>query len=180
MDKLFKGDIERLRSPERIARLEVERVVELSLEKLYVTKVLDIGSGTGLFSEAFALRRLNTTGIDINPAMITAATELVEDAKFRCAAAESLPFPDKSFDLVFMGHILHESPTPVQVLQEARRVAKYRIAVLEWPYRAEEVGPPLEHRITPEAVKKASHKAGCIQFEKQELEHMTFYRMTPK
>jgi len=180
MNKLYQGDIDRLRSPQRVARLEVERVVELSVEKLFVTRVLDVGCGTGLFSEAFSLRKMVTTGIDINPAMVKAAADLVIDATFKCASADKLPFPDKSFDIVFLAHVLHESTSPVTVLQEARRVAKYRVAVLEWPYRAEDFGPPLEHRLQPETLKRAAHKAGCIQFEKIELDYMLLYRMTPK
>lgn len=180
MDKLYKGDAERLRSSQRVSMLEIERVIEHTVEKLFVTRVLDVGCGTALFSEAFSLRKMVTTGIDINPAMVRAATDLVPGATFKCASAESLPFPDKSFDVVFLAHVLHESPSPLTVLQEARRVAKYRVAVLEWPYRTEETGPPVEHRLSAETVKRTAHKAGCIQFEKIELKYMVLYRMTPK
>jgi ubiquinone/menaquinone biosynthesis C-methylase UbiE len=179
-DRLLKSDIERLRSPELRAQLEIERVVELCLEKLFVTKVLDIGSGIGLFSEAFALRNLMVTGIDTNPTMVKVAQDLVINASFKEAAAEMLPFKDKSFDVVFMALILNKSSLPQQVLEEARRVAKYRVTALEWPCRSEDDGPPLEHRLTPEFIKKIAHRAGCIQLEKIELNSMVLYRMRPK
>lgn len=179
-ERTFKGTIEKLNSPERRAMLEVERVVELCLEQLYVTKVLDIGCGSGIFAEAFALRNITVVGIDSNPEMVTFAKDHVTDASFREASAESLPFADKSFDIVFMGHLLHESDAPGSVLAEARRVAKYRVAILEWPHRTEAFGPPLDHRMEAEAIKRLAHKAKFIQFQKFELQHMAFYRMTPK
>ena len=40
--------------PERVARLEVERVVSLCLETADFKSVLDVGVGSGLFSEAFS------------------------------------------------------------------------------------------------------------------------------
>ena len=54
-EKRYSREIERLRSPERVARLEVERVVPLALAGLPGLKtVLDIGAGSGLFAEQFA------------------------------------------------------------------------------------------------------------------------------
>lgn len=179
-DRTFKGDINKLRSPQRVKILEIERVVELCLETLFVTKVLDVGSGSGLFAEAFALRNLEVMGIDKNPQMIKIATDMVLDARFREASAEKLPFPDKSFDLVFLGHLLHESSDPEAVLQEAARVATLRVAILEWPYIEEESGPPVEHRMKSEDVMKLARKAGLTDIRKIKLEHMILYRMRPK
>ena len=51
-ERKFNREIERLRDPERVARMEVPRVVDLSLEGIPLNgRVLDIGSGSGLFSE---------------------------------------------------------------------------------------------------------------------------------
>jgi len=160
--------------------LEIERVVELCLETLFVTKILDVGSGSGLFAEAFALRNLEVMGIDKNPQMIKTAMDTVLDAHFREASAEKLPFQDNSYDLVFLGHLLHESNDPLAVLQEAARVAVLRVAVLEWPYLEEEDGPPLEHRIKSEEIVKLARKAGLTDVKKYKLEHMILYRMRPK
>ncbi len=51
-----------------------------------------------------------------------------------------------------MGLVLHETDDAAQALAEARRVARLRVAVLEWPYRDDEMGPPLAHRLSAEAV----------------------------
>ena len=178
--RIYKGNIHQLRSPERLKMLEVERVVELCLEKLFITKVLDIGSGSGIFAEAFALRNLNVTGIDKNPLMVKAASDLVLNARFQKATAEKLPFQRNTFDLVFLAHVLHESEEPFLVLKGARRVATSRVAVLEWPYRSEETGPPLNHRLEPNRIRKLAHRAGLIELRRTNLEFMNLYRMKSK
>jgi ribosomal protein L11 methylase PrmA len=57
-EKRFEGDIDRLRTPERVERLDVERVVDLCLEKVKVHSVLDVGTGSALFAESFSKRGL--------------------------------------------------------------------------------------------------------------------------
>ena len=52
--KLYDGTVERLRSPERVARLEVDRVVSLCLEAADLRSVLDVGVGSGLFPKPLA------------------------------------------------------------------------------------------------------------------------------
>ncbi len=145
-EKRFDGGIEKLRAPERVARLEVERVVNLCLEGVNIESVLDVGTGSGLFAEAFFRRGLMVTGIDANPDMLPAARYYVPQGDFRQAEAEALPFAEASFDLVFLGLLLHESDTPLKVLQETRRVSQGRVCILEWPYIEAEFGPPLAHR----------------------------------
>ena len=41
--------------------------------------------------------------------MIEQARRHVPNARFQEAAAEELPFQDRTFDLVFLGHLLHEA-----------------------------------------------------------------------
>jgi ubiquinone/menaquinone biosynthesis C-methylase UbiE len=179
-NKLYNGTIEKLRKPNRVKMLEVERVVELCLEKLFITKVLDVGTGSGLFAEAFALRNMNVTGIDKNPLMVKSAADRVQNVRFREGSAESLPFKAKTFDLVFLGHVLHESDNPLLVFKEAQRVAKSRIAVLEWPFRSEEIGPPLGRRIETERIKRLARRVGCTEIKKTGLAHMVLFRMKPR
>ncbi len=176
-EKQFDGAIERLRSPERVARLEVGRVVDLCLEGEQLDSVLDVGVGSGLFAEAFSRRGLKVAGVDINPQMVLAAREFVPQGDFHEATAEKLPFPYDSFDLVFMGLLLHESDEPLTVLQEARRVARKRVCILEWPYRDEEVGPPLAHRLSPAQIAELARQTGFISIESESLKHLALYRL---
>jgi len=178
-ERLFRGDASILRSPERIALLEVDRVIGLCTQNLTAGSVLDIGTGTGLFAEAFCGSGFDVMGIDTNPDLLSIARAEAPDARFIEGVAESLPFEDEMFDLVFLGHLLHESDDPLRVLQEARRVATDRVAVLEWPYRKEEQGPPLSHRIQPETVLDLAKRAGYTGTERISLAHMDLYLMNP-
>ncbi len=177
-ERRFSGEADRLRRPERVALLEVERVIELSIENLRVKTLLDVGTGTGIFAEAFAKHKIRVTGIDPNTELLEIARTVLPDAEFLKGTAEDIPFPDESFDLVILIHVLHETDDMFKALFEVKRVARKRVVVLEWPYIEEEQGPPLHHRLKPEDIEKVASKAG-FQIEKFKLKHMEFYRLTP-
>lgn len=176
-ERRFDGKIERLRSSERTTRLEIQRTVALSLEGLTARSLLDVGTGSGLFAEAFQEQGLTVSGVDVNAQMVRVASHLVPKGKFRIAPAESLPFKPGSFDLVFMGLVFHETDDALQALREARRVARQRVVILEWPYQDEEFGPPLAHRLKPEEVTAIAYKAGFEKIETFHLEHVVLYRL---
>jgi ubiquinone/menaquinone biosynthesis C-methylase UbiE len=178
-ERRFHGGADRLRAPERVALLETETVTRLCVEGIEAFSVLDIGTGTGIFAEAFTARSLRVTGIDPDPDLLAIARVQVPSAAFREGVAEKLPCDDESFDLVFLGHVLHETDDPVGALVEARRVSRKRVAILEWPYRKEEMGPPLAHRLEPSRIIELANLAGFQKVEKIELQHMDFYRLTP-
>lgn len=50
-EKVFK-DIERLRLPERLERLDIEEVIE-SLKEHKILSILDVGVGNGVYAERF-------------------------------------------------------------------------------------------------------------------------------
>ncbi len=177
-ERRFHGAADRLRAADRIARLDVPHVVALSLAGLTATSVLDIGTGTGVFAEAFVAAGLAVTGIDTNADLLALARGYAPTAQFIEAPAEQIPFPEGSFDLVFLSHVLHEADDPLAALQEARRVMRQRVAILEWPYRDESHGPPLAHRISPATITGLATRAGLTRVEAIHLEHMDFYRLT--
>lgn len=178
-DRRFGGKLDRLHSPQRRAMLEVERVVQHTLAGLDAPqRLLDIGTGGGLFAQAFAERGLGVAGIDVNPELLEAAREYVPQGEFHEAPAEQLPFADKTFDIAFMSHVLHEVDDYVGALQEARRVARQRVVVVEWPYReGDEQGPPLDHRLPHEAVLDYAQQAGFSRVESHMLTYMQLYVM---
>jgi len=178
-EKPANTQIQRHRPPEGIQQLEVERIIELCLEHLFVTKVLDVGSATGLFAEAFALRNLNVVGIDKNPLMVNTAADMILNARFQEGSAEMLPFHDKSFDIVFIDHILHKSDDPLLVLKEAGRVAKARVAVLEWPYIEGGTAQSVHRSLDPQKIRKLARSAGMTGVKKHDLKNMVLYRMKP-
>ena len=168
-----------LRSQHRVALLEVDRVVQLSLEGLEIASVLDVGTGTGIFAGAFAKLGMRVAGIDTSEALLAVARQHVPDVDLREGLAEAIPFDDGAFDLVFLGHVLHEVDSPLDALMEARRVARLRVAVLEWPYQMQAYGPPLRDRLPPMAVERLAARAGYGPVEALWLDQMVYYRLTP-
>lgn len=178
-EKRYHGDGGRLSAPERLALLQVDTVVGLCLEGTGILSALDAGTGTGIFAVAFAARGLKVTGIDVNAELLRQARAEAPGIEFQQAEVERLPFGERSFDLVFLGHVLHETDDPLAALREARRVARARVAVLEWPYRREEHGPPLEHRLSPDRIRQLAQAAGYSRVESLELARMDLYRLAP-
>jgi ubiquinone/menaquinone biosynthesis C-methylase UbiE len=95
--------------------------------------VLDIGCGTGTLAIAASGQVGQTgavTGIDASPSMIARANRKAVKAgapvTFQVALAESLPFPDWRFDVVFSTLMLHHLPrkTRQQCAGEIKRVLK--------------------------------------------------------
>lgn len=174
-ERIYNSGIDRLRSSERIERLEVERVVNLCLDHNKIKSVLDVGTGSGLFAEAFSKQNLKVAGVDLNPEMLETAKKYLPDADFKVAKAEDLPFDDNSFDLVFMGVLLHEVDDYTKALQEAKRVAVKQVSVLEWKYETQEFGPPIEHRLSEEFLKQLSDKVGFSKMEVVPLNNLVLY-----
>ena len=174
----FQGTPDRLRSPERIELLQVDRVLALCIDDLTITNVLDVGTGSGVFAKAFAGIGAQVTGIDPNPEMLEIVRRYVPSGTFQDGISEKLPFHDAAFDLVFLSHVLHETDDPLAALSEAGRVARQRVVVLEWPYREEEHGPPLAHRLEPQTIVDLAHEAGFRGIECHRLKHMDIYLMS--
>ena len=92
---------------------------------------LEIGSGTGYFSlnlvQLGVIERLTAT--DISPGMLarlsaTAEALGVSEVTTEATEAETLPFADESFDLVFGHAVLHHIPDLDRAFAEFRRVLR--------------------------------------------------------
>jgi ubiquinone/menaquinone biosynthesis C-methylase UbiE len=183
-ERRFNREIERLRDPERVDRLEVRRTVDLAMDGLKeIRTMLDLGTGSGLFAEQFAAKGLQVTGLDANPDMLPVARQYVPAGIFQEGIAENLPFPDSSFDLVFMGLLLHETDDILAALTEARRVVIKRLVILEWPDEEQSFGPPREHRLSYEKITTLAQQAGFKEVKQIRLENLSLYCIeckTPK
>lgn len=76
-DRIYNKGADRLRSEDRLKRLELDKVVSLCLKDRNIKTVLDIGTGSGLFAEAFSKLGPFLSGIDINNEMIEAAKKYI-------------------------------------------------------------------------------------------------------
>jgi ubiquinone/menaquinone biosynthesis C-methylase UbiE len=176
-DRVYNHGVERLRSDERIERLEVERVVEICLEDKSIKSVLDVGTGSGLFAEAFSKRNVKISGVDTNHEMLEAARKHLPETEFKEAPAEKLPFDNNSFDLVFLGLVFHEVNDYSGALKEAGRTAAREVAILEWYHKEEDFGPPINHRLSEEFIRKLAKENGFSQVEVVNLKNLVLYKL---
>lgn len=94
-------------------------------------RVLDVGCGIGGTTRLLARDRpgWTVTGVSISPAQVSRATELALDqgvinCDFRCCDAMNMPFPDKSFDVVWSCESAEHMPDKLGFIKECVRVLK--------------------------------------------------------
>jgi len=90
--------------------------------------VLEIGGGMGTDLSQFAHHGAVVTDLDLSAGHLELAKENFRlralNATFVLHDAESLPFPDNTFDLVYSNGVLHHTPNTRDVVAEIRRVLK--------------------------------------------------------
>jgi len=91
-------------------------------------KTLEVGCGCGTDLLQFARAGAETYGVDLSPNSVELVTKRLDlyglKAEVREADAETLPFPDEQFDLVYSWGVLHHTPNPPQAVEEIYRVLK--------------------------------------------------------
>lgn len=100
-------------------------------------RVLDVGCGTGVLAREVALRIGSVgrvVGIDPSPGMVAVAKQLAPSVEWREGVAETLPFPDQSFEAVVSQFALMFFKDRDQALREMMRVLTPggRLAVAVW------------------------------------------------
>ena len=110
--------------------------------------VLELGCGTGVFSEAVAPIVKHLTATDASEPMLQQASAKLGqygNIKLQKEDASHTSFGEASFDAVFMVNLLHIVPVPALVLEECRRVVRGdgKIIVIDITLR----GAPLLEKI---------------------------------
>jgi ubiquinone/menaquinone biosynthesis C-methylase UbiE len=92
--------------------------------------VLDAGCGEGYLSRKIAEDGAVVTGVDASGELIKAARahELASKlpVSFDVGTVDSLPYQDRSFDLVLCNHLMNDLEDPTQTLKEFARVLRPR------------------------------------------------------
>jgi SAM-dependent methyltransferase len=102
-------------------------VVESSIEGWSIRTILDLGCGTGRFSEGLANRfRARVVGIDPSEKMLEQARRKPRrnGIHYGRGIGEAIPLVDGSVDLVFMSMIFHHFSDPDRAARECRRVLR--------------------------------------------------------
>lgn len=89
-------------------------------------RILDVGTGPGFFTISFAKLGHDVTGIDISPEMVRVAKENAAEqgmsCDFRVMNANTLDFPDDTFDLIISRVVTWTLPDLYDCYKEWRRV----------------------------------------------------------
>ncbi|MFH1372609.1 MAG: methyltransferase domain-containing protein [bacterium] len=136
----------------------IDRWLELIQEYTSISNsssLLDLGCGTGRFALPIADRfRCRVTGADSSPEMLAKARE--KDVSGLVAwdlqNAGSLTYSDRSFNIVFLSHLLHHTDSPPNVLKECKRVLTSPGVILIRYGAIEQIRDDVEHTFFPETV----------------------------
>jgi SAM-dependent methyltransferase len=90
--------------------------------------VLDVGCGAGVEVVRFARAGARVTGIDASPKAVALATQNVEQqgvsARLDVGTAETLPYGDNTFDLVYAHGVVQYAANDREVIAECHRVLR--------------------------------------------------------
>jgi SAM-dependent methyltransferase len=92
------------------------------------SKVLDLAAGTGKLTRALAARFEHVVAVEPDDAM----RSLIRDVEAYDGTAERIPFPDGSFDAVFVGEAFHWFDGPAALSEIARVLRPNGGLVLLW------------------------------------------------
>ena len=97
------------------------------LKETGLGKTLELGCGTGLYTETLQSIAENVMATDFSEEMIEVAKQKrgnLKNVQFQKADALNLEFKDETFDAVFMANLIHVVGNAEQVIKESKRVLK--------------------------------------------------------
>ena len=130
-----------------VAESEVEAAMARALGEAPVSRLVDIGTGTGRMLALFAPRADQALGIDRSSEMLRLARAKLAEAgldhaELRQADLYALPIEDAGADLAILHHVLHFAQQPGAAIGEAARVleAGGRLLIADFaPHEREEL-----------------------------------------
>ena len=158
----------KLNDPKRLEYLNADIIWEKADLK-NPSVLIDIGAGTGFFALLFSekMKKGKVYACDISDEMLSWMEDnLPSESKGRVIPVKmeesSVPLPDAMADLVYMINLHHEFEEPLRILEEALRLLTRggKLLILDWKKEQTPEGPPLEIRVTEEAIESQMRKAG--------------------
>lgn len=139
--------------------------------------VADVGAGTGYF-EPYLARAVGSTGavvaVDIEPDMVRhlqerAAREKMDNVRAVLSTVDDPKLPSHAVDRILIVDTWHHIPAHAAYLAKLKEALAPHgtITVVDFTFESP-MGPPREHRITPEALIDEARAAG-MSAEKVEL-----------
>ena len=88
------------------------------------SRVVDLGCGSGVFTDVLQRRGYRCSGVDLSPKLIEIARAKFRDVEFVEGDVERLSFADKSFDGVLLSGLVHHLPDPSRCAAEVFRILR--------------------------------------------------------
>jgi len=101
-----------------------QNIISSLIKEIPKNEMLELGCGTGHWSEYFSKKGFKLTGIDISDAMLNIAKRKNINAKFKIANSQNLPFNDESFQIISSITMLGFVNNQDDVIKEIYRVLK--------------------------------------------------------
>ena len=87
-------------------------------------RVVDLGCGSGVFTELLRQEGYNSIGVDISPKLVALGRRKYPDLELLEGDAENLPFETESLDGVLLSGLVHHFPDPRRLATEVFRVLR--------------------------------------------------------
>ena len=154
---------ERLEDPSRYEYLSVDELLAL-FEPTPADVVVDLGSGTGFFTDDVAPYARRVHAVDVQPEMHDYYREkgVPDNVDLVTAEVADLPFADGEVDAAFSTMTFHEFATGEALAELARVLGPGgRVGIGDWSAQGEgEHGPPVSERFDAERARDLLAGAG--------------------
>ncbi len=108
---------------EKSSRSLIRRCLELSGLKPG-SMTLDLGCGSGVFTQLLQERGLQVAGLDLSEALVAVGKQRAPHLPFIVGDAETLPVRSGTLDGLVLSGLIHHLPDPAPLAREAYRVLK--------------------------------------------------------
>lgn len=122
----FANDLEE-RTNYVVGESDIEATKTYLAKQKTLGKTLELGCGNGTYTKILLRQAEWLTATDYSDEMVAVSTTRlkgIENVRVEKANCFSLPYPDASFDTVFMANLLHVIPKPEKAVAEARRMIR--------------------------------------------------------
>lgn len=163
--------IERFESPERDAYQKPEIVLEY-LGDLKGKKIMDIGAGSGYFSMKLADKGAQVIAADVSDEFQTVLKKRIEENNLENIELRKIPYDspnlaDAEVDMVLIVNTYHHIENRSDYFAKVKKGIKPdgELVVIDYFNRELPVGPPVNHKVSLETVKKELAAAGYTQLD---------------
>jgi 2-polyprenyl-3-methyl-5-hydroxy-6-metoxy-1,4-benzoquinol methylase len=108
-------------------RLGEERK-NLILKHVEGKKIIDIGCGTGLWTDFLTKKGFDVVGVDKEEFFIQQAKK-TKKGQFICASAERLPYQSRQFDTALLINLLEHTDNDLEVLKNIAKTTRKKIII---------------------------------------------------